>query len=172
MQDPMENPPPGNWQRPRSSRTAGCFMTVLGVVVLLFVILLWLMPDCSASSKRAKKARALSPDQFRELHRVMTELRASIPEEERDFQTDLWGDRIPPSLRGLNPAVVRVGGDHQVIRLEGCMDHFLDLRFYGIGEKPGVVEEDLSPRIVLWSGEFERREEVLWRGEKPAAEPK
>ena len=174
MQDPMEDSPPGTWQRPqsRSRRTFGCFMTVLGVVVLLLVLLLWSMPDCSASSKQAKKARALSPEQFQELHRVMTELRASIPEEDRDYQNDLWGDRIPPSLRGLDPAVVRVGGDHQVIRLEGCMDHFLDLRFYGLGEKPGVVEKDLSPRIVLVSGEFDRQEEVLWRAEKPVAEPK
>ena len=136
---------------------------LLAVIVGGFVWLLSSFPDCSAGSKQARMARSLSASRLQELHQAMIALRSSLPEDERDFRQELWRDDLPPVFHDLNCALVRYGGDSPLIRLEGCMDHHLDLMFYGIGESSQFG--DHSPRITLVSGEFDVKEEVLWRPE-------
>jgi hypothetical protein len=139
---------------------------VVAGIVAGFLWLITSFPDCSAGSKQARMARALSAARLQELHQAMIDLRASLPEDERDYRTEFWGDEIPAPFKGLDCALVRCDGDTTLIRLEGCMDHHLDMRFYGVGEpvEPGDV-----PRITLVSGEFDRKEELLWHQPEPAS---
>lgn len=48
------------------------------------------------------------------------------------------------------------------------MDHHLDMVFYGVGEPE--EHGDHSPRIVLISGEWDIKKEVLWRSSKERSE--
>jgi hypothetical protein len=128
-----------------------------------FFFLTTLLPDCSATSRQAKMARSLSEDRLAELHAVIASLVANVPEGDRFSGRQFSGDSIPSVFMDLDPALVRVGDD-SIIRLEGCMDHHLDMRFYGVGES--VEHGDHSPRIELVSGEFDLKTEVLWRSKK------
>jgi hypothetical protein len=135
------------------------FIVVMGG----FFFLTTLLPDCSATSRQAKMARSLSEDRLAELHAVIASLVANVPEGDRFSGRQFSGDSIPSVFMDLDPALVRVGDD-SIIRLEGCMDHHLDMRFYGVGES--VEHGDHSPRIELVSGEFDLKTEVLWRSKK------
>ena len=148
-------------QERRTNIAARVGLLLVVVVVGGFLWLLGSFPDCSAGSKQARMARDLPTDRLEELHQAMIDLRASIPEDERDYREEFWGDDIPAQFHGLDCALVRFGGDMPLIRLEGCMDHHLDMRFYGVGESTQFG--DHSPRITLVSGEFDIREEVLWQ---------
>jgi hypothetical protein len=154
------------WRRSSKDRT-GCFLAALCCGLLGTGLLIFLLPDCSATSKQARMARSLSQERLGELHRAMTALWAAIPEEERDFaRVHFSAGQIPKEFEGLNARLVRIRSDDSIIRLQGCMDHHLDLMFHGVGE-PISQHEDPTPRITLGSGEFDRRVEVLWREEVP-----
>jgi len=138
-------------------------LKVLALVSLVmggFFFLTTLLPDCSATSRQAKMARSLSEDRLAELHAAITSLVSNVPEEDRFSGRQFSGDSIPSVFVDLDPALIRLG-DYPLIRLEGCMDHHLDMRFYGVGES--VEHGDHSPRIELVSGEFDVKTEVLWR---------
>ncbi|HEY1122786.1 MAG TPA: hypothetical protein VGE67_14340 [Haloferula sp.] len=96
----------------------------------------------------------------------MAKLRNALPPERLDRYSDLFGEKIPAEFKDLDCRVLRPGGAYPVIRLEGCMDHWLDMVFFGLGEPVGT--HDNSSRIALWSGEFEHIEEVLWKPEPVA----
>ena len=78
-------------------------------------------------------ARALSEQRLIELHAAMKMNMTSVPEDQRFIPRQFSGDSIPKEFAFLKPALIRFGDD-PLIRLEGCMDHHLDMRFYGIGE--------------------------------------
>lgn len=154
--------------REAKKRGCGCLASAAGLAVAGLIVLIWLFPNCDASSSQAKMARGLPPERLAELYRTMGELYGALPEDEKKYQQTLFGEKVPKEFEGLKCDVVRVGGNYPgILRLEGCFDHYLDMKFYGIGE---ASTGDNSPRITLQSGEFEILEEELWRPAKPAGE--
>jgi len=136
-----------------------------------FVFLTQVFPNCDASSKKGRMVKSLPPERLAELYTAMTKLRNALPPEDQRRRSDLAGEMIPKEFEDLNCRIVRPGGDYPLIRLEGCMDHYLDRVFFGLGESTG--SRDNLPRIELWSGEFPVMEEVLWKPEPvPPAAPK
>lgn len=146
------------------------WLLLIALVLGGFFALRAFFPDCSATSQQAKMARSLSESRLAELHATISTMMARIPEKERILRRQFSGDSIPPEFVDLRPALVRLGGlgGNPIVRLEGCMDHHLDMEFYGVGEPE--EHGDHSPRIVLISGEWDIKEEVLWRSSKERSE--
>lgn len=141
----------------------GCVISVLAIIGLLF-FLASRMPQCGKSSKQATMARSLSQERLARLYQQMRELRESNVAD-KEFTTRVpTRENIPREFQDLSCKKVRPGDFSPNIMLEGCFDHYLYLRFYGIGESK--ESGDHSPRITLQYGEFEVVEEVLWRSEK------
>jgi len=149
----------------------GCLVASILFGIAGFAFLLFVFPNCDASSKKGRRAKSLPPERLAELYTAMAKLRNALPPEKRNGYSDLSGEEIPEEFKDLDCRVVRPGGAYPLIRLEGCMDHHLDIVFFGLGEPVG--SRDNSPRIALWSGEFEHIEDVLWKPEPaPLAAPK
>ena len=129
-----------------------------------FAFLVWVFPNCDASSKQGRMANSLPPERLAELYATRAKLRSALPADEREVRRfDLRQEQIPKEFEDLNCRVVRPGGSAPLIRLEGCMDHYLDMVFFGLGDS--AARGDNSPRIELWSGEHDWIKEVLWRPE-------
>ena len=155
-----------SWSRPSKDRS-GCLIAALLCGFLGMGLLILLHPDCSATSKQAKMVRSLPQERLGELHRAMTALWSAIPPAERDdADMEFFEGQIPNEFDGLNAKLVRIRWGDSIIRLEGCMDHHLDLMFHGVGE-PILQDEDPAPRITLVSGENNPGVEVIWRKEVP-----
>ena len=135
-----------------------------------FVFLMFVFPDCESSSRKGRMVKSLPPERFAELYAAMAKLRNALPPDERLRRGDLSGQKIPREFADLNCRIVRPGSDYPLIRLQGCMDHYLDMVFFGLGEPAG--SRDNSPRIELWSGEHPVIQELLWKpGSVPPATP-
>lgn len=155
-----------NEHRARPSKARGC-ATSAGIGIMLVLLFLWIMPNCTLASAKAKKARALSPEQLQGLHQAMTKLRASYSEEDLNRWIRLQDEKIPPEFALLGARSVTLSGRFQAIRLEVCMDHSLNMMVYGAGEKVEPGKPKPVPRIVLQAGEHEITEEELWRQDRP-----
>ncbi|MEK7950302.1 hypothetical protein [Luteolibacter soli] len=148
----------------------GCLVISILGGIAGFAFLMLVFPNCDANSKQGRMARSLSRDQLAGLHRAMTKLWDKIPKEERESAHIRFGsDQIPEEFGGLDAHLVRIRDGNSIIRLQGCMDHYLDLVFYGVGEP--TSRGDHSPRIVLMSGEHEIQTETLWRPDQEAPVP-
>ena len=146
-------------QKKKASRGVGCLVSVL-LIVGIVAFLVSRMPQCGKNSKQAAMARSLSQERLAQLYHQMRKLRES-PVDDGSKYAGYSGHAIPLEFRDLNCRTVRPGDFAPNIMLEGCFDHYLYLRFYGIGESED--SGDHSPRITLQYGEFELVEEVLWR---------
>jgi hypothetical protein len=136
-----------------------------------FALLIWAFPACDADSKQARMAKSLSRERLADLHRAMAALWSGLPKEDGEVaHIEIHHSKFPAVFDGLNAAFVRIDFGTSIIRLEGCMDHHLDLVFFGVGE-PNSPGDDHSPRIELWSGDYNRKIEVLWRPESVAKSP-
>jgi hypothetical protein len=140
----------------------GCMVSILAILGLL-IFLASRMPQCGKSSKQATMARSLSQERLARLYQLMRELRESPVDDGSRF-AGYSGDTIPSEFRDLKCKRVRPSDFSPNIMLEGCFDHYLYLKFYGIGKSK--ESGDHSPRITLQYGEFEIVEEVLWRPER------
>ena len=153
-----------------SRKKPGCFVASIFCGITGFLFLMFVFPNCDADSKKGRMVKSLPPERLAELYAAMAKLRNALPPEERRRRWDLRGEKIPKEFAGLNCRIVRPGSDYPLIRLQGCMDHYLDMVFFGLGEPAGA--RDNSPRIELWSGEHPVIEELLWKPETvPSAAP-
>ena len=123
-----------------------------------------LVGDCSASSPKADKVRAISKSDFADMHAAMRELRKSKKDETGFSMESFSEENIPSEFHALNCISITWDDYYCNARLEGCFDHHLDVVFHGTGES--MEFQNGPPRIELVSGEHEsRRVEVLWEGE-------
>ncbi len=152
--------PVSHYRKSKVIGFAAIILVLLGVVALVR-----LSPDCSSTSRQADKARALSEDQFTKLHEAMTALVMSFPMEDRIIPHQYTGKSIPRDFLDLSPVLIRLG-DSPLIRLEGCYDEHLDLRFFSVGEPDDVGDHSL--RIVLVSGDYDMPKEILWQQKQQA----
>jgi hypothetical protein len=130
-------------------------LALFGVVVLCFTV-----GSCDGDSRAANDARKLPPQRLEKLFADMERLRA-LPD---PSGSEHWGlesaAEFPPEFRDLDCLAIRSKGDAPLIRLRGCFDHHLDLRFHGIGE-PDLGDHH-APGIFLNYGEVEDHDELLW----------
>jgi hypothetical protein len=146
----------------------GCLVISILCGIAGFALLVFVFPSCDADSKEARMARSLSQDRLASLHHAMSELWRKSPKDAQNFpQVYFSGDRIPKEFDGLNARLVRIRDGRAIIRLQGCMDHHLDMVFSGVGE--GSAYGGNPPSIVLRSGEFDMKFETLWQPASPAA---
>jgi len=105
--------------------------------------------DCEKDSETAIFARNLPKDRLGLLFQYSETLG-----EESSKEHYYDGTPLPEEISDLPIKVLRVDKRKVLFRLEGCLDHHLDLVVVRTG--------DNSPRIELRSGEVPRIKEVLW----------
>ncbi|GAA6140159.1 hypothetical protein NBRC116583_39070 [Arenicella sp. 4NH20-0111] len=109
------------------------------------------IPDCGSNSDNANFLRSLPVERYERLYSYSVSL-GSENKTHRHF--DLEKNPLPKQLSDLPIKVIKVNKRHVLYRLEGCLDHHLDLVLKKTGEN--------SPRIELRSEEHPRIVEVLW----------
>ena len=155
-------------RRHAARKKPGCLAISILCGIAGFALLLWVFPNCDADSRQARMARALSQERLASLHHAMSELWKRSPKDAQNLpQVYFSQDQIPKEFDGLNAKVVRIRHGNAIIRLQGCMDHHLDMVFSGVGE--GSAYGGNPPSIVLCSGEFDMKFETLWQPVSPAA---
>lgn len=117
-------------------------------------------PSCNEDSEAVSYARSLSKERLAELYRDM-ERYSTLDEEIAPFGytvTDA-GSNIPEVFADLRVRKIRPRDGN--IMVEGCFDHYVFLRFSGIGHLKEIHKER---KITLSWGEFPPNSgsEVLW----------
>ena len=132
---------------------------VLGTVLLVAVLaFFWEVPYCGEDSAAVSYARSLPPERLKKLYRDME--RYSQME---DIPIDGYyvGDdrqEIPEAFSDLKVRKIRPYEGN--IMVEGCFDHYIYLRFQGVG----MSAESEEKKIILNWGEHPPNTgtEVLW----------
>ena len=132
---------------------------VVGAVLLVAALaFFWEAPYCGEDSEAVAYARSLSPDRLEKLYRDM-----EVYSQRNDIPIDGYqvGDerhKIPEAFSDLK--VRRIRPREGNIMVEGCFDHYIYLRFHGIG----MFAESEEKKIVLNWGEHPPHTgtEVLW----------
>lgn len=120
----------------------------LGLIPLLFVLASCGALKCERDSETAVYARSLSAERLSALYDYSMGLEWS------DFGGDYYDQVLPEEILDLPIKLLRVKQRSVIYRLEGCMDHHLDLVVIKAGETAAQIE--------LHSGEVPRIVEVLW----------
>ena len=110
--------------------------------------------DCGADNPKAQHARSLSQAQLQAIYDDAHSI-VEAKYGERGCCGSINSNELPPEWEHLGIVVVSVHPFKVYLRMEGCMDHHLDLVI--------ISGDDDTSRIELWSGEGpERRKEILW----------
>jgi len=112
------------------------------------------LPDCSEGSEKANLIRSLSQERLKNL--FIYSIGLDSEQRVQDYY-DLEKNPLPNQVSDLPIKLIRVNKRQVLYRLEGCLDHHLDL----VVQKNGKN----TPRIELHSEELPRVIEVLWQKE-------
>jgi len=139
---------------------------LLLVIVALFIPKIFMsnnISSCGEDSEAVAYARSLPKERLRKLYADMKRYskRSDIPPE--GYQLWLEKNKVPKEFTDLK--VINVRPDRGYIVVEGCFDHYVLLKFKGIGyisRKNSIKDE-----IILSWGEYpvDSGSEVLWKNE-------
>jgi len=136
----------------------GCLYLPLAITCLACASAVFLLPDCSSTSKTAQFARNLSQERLGLLFQQMARLTEEHVVDWEGLQ--FRGDKIPAEFQDLSCFRILLHDDSAAITLKHCVDHTQDLVFEGLTKHQ--IENGEKPAIVLYSNEFDIEKEVLW----------
>ncbi len=119
------------------------------------------MSTCGADAPEVRFARSLTQERLSALYESTVDLVAESPA--RIWQ---YGRSFPDTLADLPLKAIRMHAWGVHYRLQGCMDHWVDLVVY-----EGGINGNYDPqgRIELWFGEHqEHTREELWNSSSVA----
>ncbi len=123
-------------------------VSVAGILLIAFIAFGIWMPSCDEDSEAVQLAKAISQERLSKLYLDME--RYSEMEDIAPFGYSEGSEKaaIPNEFVDLTPAKVRpIDGN---IMLEGCFDHYVYLRFNGIGFTKELYD---AKEIILSWGE-------------------
>lgn len=130
-----------------------------GVRIPLLMIAIVLVgcdfPNCSEDAPEVAFARAMSQQRLSKLFEYNEQLLDADA-----YPTGFLDQPLPEPIADLPVKTIRSDGGKRVpelgvyYRLQGCMDHHVDLVVYD--------SRNDSPRIELWYGENPLEKEILW----------
>lgn len=134
-------------------------LAAIPILVVLVFAMFWRVPSCGEDSEAVAYARSLSADRLEQLYRDMEQYSQRDDMPIGGYEV---GDRryeIPGAFSDLK--VQKIRPREANIMVKGCFDHYIYLRFEGIGRFAGLGDEK---RIILNWGEHPPNAgtEVLW----------
>ena len=127
-------------------------MKKISLLIVVLFISIGCPEPCGESADEVSIARSLSDQR---LQKLVADTGMLLQELTPDLDADrFYVDSSRPEFVDLDPVEVRIHGSNLLIRLRGCLDHYVDM----------IVVDSLSdnPRVVLHWGEHDTGKEVLW----------
>ena len=117
------------------------------------------MPSCGENSEAVSYARSLSKERLSKLYTDM-ELYSKVPDQPIDgyhaYQENAF---VPKEFEDLKVAKIRPREGN--IMIEGCFDHYVYLRFEGVGYSKD--DNDKNQIILSWGEHpLDAGSEILW----------